>query len=89
MDNTGRATISFLMGVGIGVGLGMLFAPQAGEDTREWLTENAEYRVKRLRRQGRRWVLQLQDALDKGEDTVTKVLRTGKGALDAMASRLD
>jgi len=27
--------------------------------------------------------------LDKGEDRVTKVLRTGKNALDSVASRLD
>jgi gas vesicle protein len=67
----------------------LLFAPLSGEETREWLIDNAENRLRRLRRQGRRWVYQVQDVLDKGEDRVTKVLRTSKNALDTVASRLD
>lgn len=84
-----HSTVSFLIGVGIGVGLGVLLAPQPGEDTREWITENAGAKITRLRRKGRRWVLDAQDILDKSEDTVTKILRTGKDALGTVASRLD
>jgi gas vesicle protein len=89
VSNNGRGAIQFLLGLGIGVGIGLLFAPLSGEDARVWLKENAEDRVKKLRRQGRRFVFQVQDVLDKGEDTVTKVLKTGKNALDSVASRLD
>lgn len=89
MSNNGRGTIHFLLGLGIGIGIGLLFAPLSGEDTRAWLKENAEDRMKKLRRQGRRFVFQVQDVLDKGEDTVTKVLKTGKNALNSVASRLD
>jgi gas vesicle protein len=70
------------------MGLALLFAPLSGEETREWLMETAEGKLKRIRRQGRRWVYQVQDALDKSEDRVTKVLRTGKDALDSVAARL-
>lgn len=88
--NNGRGTItSFMAGLGIGIGLGILFAPLSGEEAREWLAESAEDRLKRIRRKGRRWVYQVQDVLDKSEDRVTKVLRTGKNALDSVASRLD
>ena len=88
--NNGRGTITtFIAGLGIGMGLALLFAPLSGEETREWLMDNAENRLRRMRRQGRRWVYQFQDVLDKGEDRVTKVLRTGKHALDSVASRLD
>ena len=88
--NNGRGTITtFVAGLGIGMGLALLFAPLSGEETREWLIDNAENRLKRIRRQGRRWVYQFQDVLDKSEDHVTKVLRTSKNALGSVASRLD
>jgi gas vesicle protein len=87
--SNGRGTSAFLIGLGIGAGLALLFAPLSGEETRDWLMDNAEDKFKRLRRQGRRWVYQVQDVLDKSEDRVTKVLRTGKDALDSVASRLD
>jgi gas vesicle protein len=87
--NNGRGTSAFLIGLGIGAGLALLFAPLSGEETREWLMDNAENKFKRLRRQGRRWAYQVQDVLDKSEDRVTRVLRTGKNALDSVASRLD
>ena len=89
MSDNGRGTTSFLLGLGIGVGIRLLFAPLSGEETRVWLKENAEDRMKRLRRQGRRFIFEVQDVLDKGEDTFTKVLKSGKNALDSVASRLD
>src|ERR1700739_3878293 len=71
------------------MGLALLFAPLSGEETREWLVDNAENRLRRIRRQARRWVYDIQDVLDKSEDRVAKVLRTGKNALDSLAARLD
>jgi gas vesicle protein len=87
--NNGRGITAFLAGLSIGAGLALLFAPLSGEETREWLIDNAENKLKHLRRQGRRWVYQVQDVLDKSEDRVTKVLRTSKDALDSVAARLD
>jgi gas vesicle protein len=84
----GRGTVNFLVGLGIGVGLGLLFAPVAGKEAREWLTESAEDKVKDLRRQSRRWMFQAQDALDRSQDTVNKVLKNSRSALDSVAARL-
>jgi gas vesicle protein len=89
MNNTGRTTLIFLTGVGIGAGLAALFAPQSGEETREWIADTAERRFKGLRRMGRRSLRQLQDAVADGEEKVTEVLRNGKRALGSVAAKLD
>ena len=81
--------LRFLLGVGVGLGLALLFAPQSGAETRRWLLETADDRYRRLRRQGRRVIFETQDLLDRGEQRVTRVLRSGKNALDSVASRLE
>ena len=85
----GGATARFLLGLGIGLGLALLFAPQSGEQTRRWLVDTADDRYRRLRRQGRRLIFETQDLLDRGEQSVTRALRTGKNALESVADKLD
>ena len=89
MNNSGRRTLPFLTGLGIGAGLAALFAPQSGEETREWIADTAERKFKVLRRKGRRSFRQLQDAVAEGEEKVTEVLRNGKKALESVAAKLD
>jgi gas vesicle protein len=87
MNNTGRTTLVFLTGLGIGAGLAALFVPRSGEETREWIADAAEQKFKVLRRMGRRLLRQLQDAVAEGK--VTEVLRNGKRALGSVAIKLD
>lgn len=88
MNNIGRTTLLFLTGLGIGAGLAVLFAPQSGEETREWIADTAERKFKVLRRAGRRSFRQLQDAVAEGEEKVTGVLRNGRKALESVAANL-
>jgi gas vesicle protein len=89
MNNTGRTTLTFLTGLGIGAALAALFVPRSGEETREWIADTAEQKFKALRRTGRRSFRQLQDAVAEGEEKVTGVLRNGKKALESVAAKLD
>jgi gas vesicle protein len=89
MNNTGRTTLVFLTGLGIGAGLAALFAPRSGEETREWIADTAERKFKVLRRTGRRSFRKLQDAVADGEEKVTEVLRNGKKAIESVAAKLD
>ncbi len=89
MNNTGRTTLVFLTGLGIGAGLAALFAPLSDEEAREWITDTAERRFKVLRRRGRRSFRRLQDAVAEGEEKVTEVLRNGKKVVESVAAKLD
>jgi len=89
MNNIGRMTLVFLTGLGIGAGLAALFAPQSGEETREWIADTADQKFKVLRRMGRRSFRHLQDAVAEGEEKVTEVLRNGRKALESVAAKLD
>ncbi len=89
MNNTGRTTLVFLTGLGIGAGLAALFAPLSGEEAREWIADTAERRFKVLRRRGRRSFRRLQDAVAEGEEKVTEVLRNGKKVVESVAAKLD
>lgn len=89
MNNSRRTTIAFLTGLGIGAGLVALFAPQPGKETREWIADTAARQFKVLRRRDRQSIRQLQDAVAKGEEKVTEVLRSGKQALESVGAKLD
>jgi gas vesicle protein len=89
MSEKGRAVGSLLLGFGVGMGLAILFAPQSGEETREWLSANAEDQYYQMRRRGRRLVFETQDLLDRGEQQVNRVVRSGRNILDSVASKLE
>jgi len=89
MSDKGLAVGSLLFGFGVGVGLAILFAPQSGEETREWLSANAEDQFYRMRRRGRRLVFETQDLLDRGEQQLNRVVRSGRNALESVASKLE
>jgi gas vesicle protein len=84
----------FLLGLGIGVAAGILFAPRAGEETRQILSdkagEGAEY-LKNRAQDGTEYVKQRSDEIkqsaadlyDKGRSTVVKQKETLNAAVEA------
>jgi len=77
----GRTVLGLLIGFGIGVGLTLLFAPQSGEDTRDWISLASRRATRRLRTTGRRSVERVRDVVERGQETVSKAVRgRGNGA---------
>lgn len=62
---------SFLAGLGIGIGLGILFAPMSGEDTRNNLTQRASDLADSAR-----------DLVEQGRDRVRSTVSAIRGQAD-------
>lgn len=73
----------FFLGLGIGIAVGVLFAPGSGEETREFIRsktlEGADY-VKRRSEDLREAA---EDALDRGKESLRKQRDTLSAAVDA------
>ena len=71
----GNIVLSLLVGFGIGVGLTLLFAPQSGEDTRDWIALASRRAKRQVRRTSRRSIDQVRDLLERGQESVSKAIR--------------
>jgi gas vesicle protein len=86
-ENGGSKVSYFLVGMGIGALLGILFAPKSGEETREYLTRRADEgkdyaqrKARELRERADDLVERGRDAIEAGRDTITDAIEAGKGA---------
>ena len=72
------------MGLGVGVALGMVFAPKAGAETRSMIRERANEGGEYLRRRGTELRENASGIVDKGKDLVDR----GKGLVDKQREQL-
>jgi gas vesicle protein len=86
-DNAGARFMYFLTGVGIGALVGVLFAPQSGERTREMITDKAGESREFLLRKSRELKDQASDYVERGKgalseqrDQLTAAIEAGKQA---------
>jgi gas vesicle protein len=80
-DNSGKFSY-FLVGVGIGALLGILFAPKAGEETREILSRRADEGKDYAQRKARELRARADELLEHSEELV-------KGSKDKLTAALD
>jgi gas vesicle protein len=85
---SGTKAIALLAGLGVGVGLGLLFAPRSGAETREWIEDTAGDGIKQLRKSGRQTLRSLRSTVTKGEKTMTSAIKSGKDALESLSEKL-
>lgn len=78
---------TFALGFGIGIAVGILFAPRAGEETRQLLRSKAEEGKDYLKKQGDTLYGSAGDLVDKGKgavvrqkDQLTAAVEAGKRA---------
>lgn len=82
MDDS-KGLAYFFMGLGVGVAVGMLFAPQSGEETRGLIKSKAGESGEYLRRRSEELRDQANELVDRGKDAVYKQREQFSAALDA------
>jgi gas vesicle protein len=93
-EESGSKVSYFLVGLGIGALMGILFAPKSGEETREELTRRAEQGREFAQRKARELRERADDILERGQDVVstqreriTNVIDAGKEAYQREKSK--
>ncbi len=83
MDDDNKLSYFFL-GLGLGVAVGVLFAPKSGAETRSLLKSKAEEGADYVKRRGVEFRDQAADApLDKGKQTVSRHKENLSAAVEA------
>lgn len=75
----------FFLGLGVGVAIGMIFAPKAGAETRTMIRDRASEGGDYLRRRGTELRESAGELVDKGKELVDK----GKGLVDRQREHLN
>ncbi len=85
MDKNGLS--SFLMGLGVGVAIGMLFAPKSGSETRDLIknkagegTDYLKQRSTELRQNANEWVDKGKEAIRGQKENLADAMEAGKQA---------
>ena len=82
-DNGGSKFVYFLAGVGFGALLGILFAPQSGEETRRMIAEKADESKDYLLQKGREVKQQTSEYIDRGKEAVSRQKEHLAAAIEA------
>jgi gas vesicle protein len=86
-ENIGSKVSYFLVGLGVGALVGVLFAPKSGEDTREYLTKKADEgkdyaqrKARELRERADELVERSKDVAVRKKDSLSAAVEAGREA---------
>ncbi len=82
-DNIGSKVSYFMVGLGIGALIGILFAPKSGEETREYLSKRADEGREFAQRKARELRERAEDLLERGKEVATRQKETISAAVEA------
>jgi gas vesicle protein len=93
-DNVGSRVTYFLVGLGVGALVGILFAPKSGEETREFLSQKADEgrdfaqrKAKELRERADDLIERSKDAATRGKDSISAAVEGAREAYRREASK--
>jgi gas vesicle protein len=82
-DNTGSKISYFLVGLGIGALVGILFAPKSGEETREYLSKKADLGKEYAQRKAQELRERADDLVERGKQVAARQKESISAAVDA------
>ena len=81
--------MGMLTGITVGVGLGMLFAPQAGSDLRHQIADSASTLKQKAGEHYDQTAARVQDAMGRGKEVVQDAVARGRQAVDRGADKIE
>ncbi len=82
-DNLGSKASYFLVGLGVGALLGILFAPKSGEETREYLSDKAEEGREYAQRKARELRERAEDLIERSKEIMSRQKESVQSAVEA------
>jgi len=82
-DNVGSKVTYFLVGLGVGALVGILFAPKSGEETREYLSLKADEGRDYAQRKARELRERAEDIVERSKQAASRQKETLSAAVDA------
>ena len=82
-DNIGAKFLYFLTGLSIGAVVGILFAPQSGKETREFIAGRAEDGREYLSRKGRQYREQASEYVERSKGVISQQKEHLAAAIEA------
>ncbi|HEY2459304.1 MAG TPA: YtxH domain-containing protein [Candidatus Acidoferrum sp.] len=82
-DNVGSKVTYFMVGLGVGALIGILFAPKSGEETREFLTSKAEEGRDFAQRKARELRERADELLERGKEAAGRKKESISAAVEA------
>jgi gas vesicle protein len=82
-DNVGSKVSYFLVGLGVGALVGVLFAPKSGEDTREYLAKRADDGREFAQKKAKELRERADELIERGKDVASRKRESLSAAVDA------
>jgi gas vesicle protein len=82
-DNIGSKVTYFLVGLGVGALMGVLFAPKSGEETRDFLAKRADDGREFAQKKARELRERADELIERGKDVATRKRDSLTAAVEA------